>query len=819
MSSEIDLPKPCLNMIVKDEVGNLERCLASVAPHISCWVIGDTGSTDGTQDLIRSFFASRGIPGELHEFAFSNFAQARNEALARARDSGLAFDHLLFCDADMELVVTDPDFSETLSDDLHLCRQSAAGLTYWNVRLARRSCSGLYRGVTHEFIGGDALTRSNLEGVHFIDHATGSSRSSKHARDTLLLRKALLTEADPAMRARYVFYLANTLREAGELEEALSLYLQRSEMGHWQEEAFLSLFHAGRLRIMLGHPPDQVLSTLADASARAPWRAEALHAAAVYCRQRNDYHKAYDFARRGLDVPYPRSSLFVLDWIYHYGLLDEFAISAHWVGRPGESLKACEQLLREDLIPQHYRARIEANAGLASEFISKTGRKYADPAELPDSAEAGANDESILSSLFAAYEAHPDHADRLLALARHFRKRELHNAALLFAERGLALPVAGSQPPDGEDITSDHLRQEFSISAFYSADAKTRERGFDACNALALDRRVPRSVRDLARHNITYYAGPAADLFPSIQLARPAFTAPEGYHPLNPSVAVVDGTLLLLMRCVNYRLEQERYVISGGGHIVRTRNYLLALDDALAPSTCREVLVPSDWPSPAYSLVQGFEDIRLISQGGRLSASATVRELNPEGYCEIVSARIDDETPDNCRLAAWRTLSKVERRRHEKNWTPILDGDATRFIYSYDPAIIVDSEGHEVAVGTPALSTDHFRGGCQAIPFEGGYLSVVHEVVKNTGGRIYLHRFVQTDRNGVLIASSRPFYFIAKGIEFAAGLARAPRGNRLLISFGFKDKEAWLAEIDEDDVRDALSRASMGSRVDAPDQF
>ena len=72
-------------MIVKNEAGNLERCLASVAPHISCWVIGDTGSTDGTQDLIRSFFASRGIPGELHTFAFSNFAQARNEALARAR--------------------------------------------------------------------------------------------------------------------------------------------------------------------------------------------------------------------------------------------------------------------------------------------------------------------------------------------------------------------------------------------------------------------------------------------------------------------------------------------------------------------------------------------------------------------------------------------------------------------------------------------------------------------------------------------------------------------------------------------------------------
>jgi hypothetical protein len=64
----------CLNMIVKNEVANLERCLRSVADHISCWVIGDTGSTDGTQELIKQFFAARGIPGELHSFPFENFA-------------------------------------------------------------------------------------------------------------------------------------------------------------------------------------------------------------------------------------------------------------------------------------------------------------------------------------------------------------------------------------------------------------------------------------------------------------------------------------------------------------------------------------------------------------------------------------------------------------------------------------------------------------------------------------------------------------------------------------------------------------------------
>ena len=74
----------CLNMIVKNEMANLQRCLGAVVDHIDCWVIGDTGSTDGTQDFVKSFFAARNLPGELHEFPFHNFEQARNAALDHA---------------------------------------------------------------------------------------------------------------------------------------------------------------------------------------------------------------------------------------------------------------------------------------------------------------------------------------------------------------------------------------------------------------------------------------------------------------------------------------------------------------------------------------------------------------------------------------------------------------------------------------------------------------------------------------------------------------------------------------------------------------
>ncbi|MEU5316418.1 glycosyltransferase [Streptomyces sp. NPDC021056] len=40
-------------MIVKNEAHVIRRCLESVLPLVDTWVILDTGSPDGTQDIIR----------------------------------------------------------------------------------------------------------------------------------------------------------------------------------------------------------------------------------------------------------------------------------------------------------------------------------------------------------------------------------------------------------------------------------------------------------------------------------------------------------------------------------------------------------------------------------------------------------------------------------------------------------------------------------------------------------------------------------------------------------------------------------------------
>lgn len=85
----------CLSMIVKNEAHVIERCLNSVKPFIDSWVIMDTGSTDGTQEVIEQ--CMKGIPGELHNRTWVNFAHNRNESLKIALQKA---DYVLIMDAD-----------------------------------------------------------------------------------------------------------------------------------------------------------------------------------------------------------------------------------------------------------------------------------------------------------------------------------------------------------------------------------------------------------------------------------------------------------------------------------------------------------------------------------------------------------------------------------------------------------------------------------------------------------------------------------------------------------------------------------------------
>ena len=58
------------------------------------------------------------------------------------------------------------------------------------------------------------------------------------------------------------------------------------------------------------------------------------------------------------------------EWVYDYGILDEYAVNAYWIERYADCLAACERLLKNPKIPAEGRQRIEQNARFAREKLS-----------------------------------------------------------------------------------------------------------------------------------------------------------------------------------------------------------------------------------------------------------------------------------------------------------------------------------------------------------------------------------------------------------------------------------------------------------------
>ena len=99
------MPRLGLHMIVKDEAPVIERCLRSVLPLLDWWVICDTGSTDGTQDIVRRTHG-RSSTVVLLERPWVSFGHNRQEALDAGPRLRVARpgDYTIWIDADDELV-------------------------------------------------------------------------------------------------------------------------------------------------------------------------------------------------------------------------------------------------------------------------------------------------------------------------------------------------------------------------------------------------------------------------------------------------------------------------------------------------------------------------------------------------------------------------------------------------------------------------------------------------------------------------------------------------------------------------------------------
>lgn len=309
-------------MIVKNEAHIILETLQNLVNSITLdyWVISDTGSTDGTENLILNFFSEVGIPGELHKDEWQNFAHNRNLALNYARGKG---DYILIFDAD-DFVEGSLKISTDLEADAYYLNFSdeSGVLSFRRVALVKNNPEIYWRGVVHEFIElPEGASYGNLVGPYSVIARTRGARSlddDKYYHDATVLANAVYNNQDPDLEPRYTFYCARSYRDAGLYQEALSWFKKRAVMTDgWSEEAYYSCLEIAQIYENEGKALEG-REYLEKAIQINPNRAEAWSQLAKLYREAGQHHIAFAYAYMAKDLELNPDSLFSWNRVYDY---------------------------------------------------------------------------------------------------------------------------------------------------------------------------------------------------------------------------------------------------------------------------------------------------------------------------------------------------------------------------------------------------------------------------------------------------------------------------------------------------------------------
>ena len=257
---------------------------------------------------------------------------------------------------------------------------------------------------------------------------------------------------------------------------------------------------------------------------------------------------------------------------------------------------------------------------------------------------------------------------------------------------------------------------------------------------------------------------------------------------------------------------------------------VMALVRTLIPNTTRTVNVLGevrdrglrDFASVGETRVmptlQGFEDCRLFALGDELWAVGAHGQ--PQAGPTAGVARSSVALLKIERGVGVSGLEFVEAHsqptdRYEKNWVPVVLPDGgLKLIYATSPVVVLGWDHAARKAQFPSLPANCgiLRGGTALIPYQGGWLSLAHEVSGGQGQEVlYAHRFVRFNKELTESKAGKAFYFQKRGVEFAAGLLHMADRGSFFVSHGVEDnagltgqKHAFVAEVAEETVEEML---------------
>lgn len=347
----------CLNMIVKNEAHVIRRSLASVKPLIDTWCILDTGSTDGTQDIIKEFMAD--ITGQLIEGPWEGFGKTRSRAIDHARSMA---DYLLLIDADDELILPANFKLPTLTGEAYYIEHRLFDMHFKRTDIVSTKLPWRYVGVLHEYVDcGKPVVPEVIENAYILERREGarSQDPKKYEKDALVFEEALKEEPD---NARYWFYLGQSWKDANCHFKALNAYRKRASMGGWEEEVYVSLLRVAQLlHTIPGTVENDVIRAYLDAYEFRPSRPESLTGLATYMRELGKHNLACLYAMQVMTMPRTEDILFVDQGARDWKAKDCYAVSAALLGKHDSAYQLNKELLNSGKLPASEIARVTAN--------------------------------------------------------------------------------------------------------------------------------------------------------------------------------------------------------------------------------------------------------------------------------------------------------------------------------------------------------------------------------------------------------------------------------------------------------------------------
>ena len=371
-------------MIVKNESRVIVRLLTSVLPLIDTYCICDTGSTDDTISIIKTFFDDHSISGVIHNEPFRDFGYNRSVAVKQCYGM-LNADYILLMDADMILEMPTKlsieEFKESLSATAYYVFQGSPSFFYKNIRILKNVENLSYWGVTHEYVN---LPSGSIESeiprttLFINDIGDGGAKTDKYVRDIRLLTQGLIDNPD---NERYTFYLANSYRDAGQYQNAIDTYKKRIELAGWKQEVWHSYYSIGNCYKHLNDMANAIFYWL-EGFHYCAGRIENLYEIVKYYRIKGQNLLAYKFYEMAdkQRIEYTLTDyLFYQKDVYDYKLDYEFSIVGYYCNVANEQIisscikvlncpHAGEEIHRSVLKNYKYYAHVLKYASITTDF-------------------------------------------------------------------------------------------------------------------------------------------------------------------------------------------------------------------------------------------------------------------------------------------------------------------------------------------------------------------------------------------------------------------------------------------------------------------